>query len=179
MHGLKLNLTVIPSACLKLTNRRVTKFVADVMLGRLARFMRFSGYDVEYDSFAGDDALLHRSRYRILLTRDRELARRAANYNVYFVQATGAERQIEEIKQQFPLKDPHTRCLKCNRVIRKVSKRRVQHLIPPYIYQRHQEFYRCSRCGKVYWKGSHYEHLERMLQFRPRSGEQGPDRSKE
>jgi len=58
------------------------KFVADVMLGRLVRFMRFAGYDVEYDTNARDNDLLHRSRYRTLLTRGRELAARAAKRKV-------------------------------------------------------------------------------------------------
>jgi uncharacterized protein len=145
------------------------KFVADVMLGRLARFMRFAGYDVEYDRNADDQYLFHRSRYRILLTRDRELAARAAKRKVYFVQTTGAENQLEEIRKTFPLQNDTPRCLLCNYPIRKVKKETVRHLVPPFVFRCQSDFFRCKRCGKIYWKGTHFERLSRVIQFSPKS----------
>ena len=148
------------------------KFVADVMLGRLARFMRFAGYDVEYDRYANDDDLFHRCRYRILLTRDRELATRAAKRKVYFVQTTGAENQLEEIRKTFPLQTHDSpRCLLCNYPIRKVKKATVRHLVPPFVFRSQSDFFRCKRCGKIYWKGTHFERLSRMIQFSPKSND--------
>ncbi len=145
------------------------KFVADVMLGRLARFMRFAGYDVEYDTNAGDNDLLHRSRYRTLLTRDRELAARAAKRKVYFVQTIGAEGQLEEIRKCFPLQKSVPRCLVCNHPIRRIRKETVRHLVPPFVFRARTDFFRCKRCGRTYWKGSHFERLSRVIQFSPKS----------
>jgi uncharacterized protein len=141
------------------------KFVADGMLGRVARFMRFEGYDVEYDRNAKDDDLLQRARYRILLTRDRELAARAAKRKVYFVQTTGAENQLKEIRKSFPIENGMPRCLLCNYPIRKIKKETVRHLVPPFIYRSQSDFFRCKKCGKIYWKGSHFERMSRVIQF--------------
>ena len=140
------------------------KFVADVMLGRLARLMRFSGYDVEYDSGADDETLLEASRRRTLLTKDHELAARASKRRGYLVRNIGALRQLEEIRRQFPLSISVTpRCLDCNVSIRKLPKRKVEHLVPPYVFARYTRFHVCPRCRKVYWQGTHFEHLLRML----------------
>jgi uncharacterized protein with PIN domain len=149
----------------------IKKFVADVMLGRLARFMRFAGYDVEYDRNAKDDDLFRRSRYRILLTRDRELATRSAKRKVYFVQTTGAENQLEEIRKKFPLQDTSPRCLLCNDPIGKVKRETIRHLVPPFVFKSQSDFFRCKQCGKIYWKGTHFERLSRVIQFTPKSND--------
>jgi uncharacterized protein with PIN domain len=147
------------------------KFVADVMLGRLARFMRFAGYDVEYDRNAHDDELFQRSRYRTLLTRDRELAARAAKRKVHFVQTTGGENQLEEIRKSFPLHSKTPRCLLCNYPIRNVKKETVRHLVPPFVFKSHSDFFRCKQCAKIYWKGTHFERLSRVIQCTPKSND--------
>ncbi len=138
------------------------KFIADVMLGRLTRFMRFAGYDVEYDSKADDDFLYHRARYRTLLTRDRELASRAAKRKAYFVQTTGAENQLEEIRNRFPLTKATPRCLICNHSISRIAKKKVSHLVPPFVYRTQENFFRCRRCNRIYWKGTHFDRMSRL-----------------
>jgi uncharacterized protein with PIN domain len=144
------------------------KFIADVMLGRLTRFMRFAGYDVEYDAKADDDFLYHRARYRTLLTRDRALARRAAKRKIYFVQTTGAENQLQEIRKQFPLRGARPRCLICNDPILRIAKEKVEHLVPPFVFRTQRQFFRCRRCNRIYWKGTHFERLSRVIQFDPK-----------
>jgi uncharacterized protein with PIN domain len=141
------------------------KFIADVMLGRLARFMRFAGYDVEYDSKATDDFLYHRARYRTLLTRDRELSQRALNRKVYFVQTTGAENQLEEIHKRFPIENASPRCLICNVKISRIAKQKVSHLVPPFVYRSQEQFFHCRRCNRIYWKGTHFDHLARLMKI--------------
>ena len=141
------------------------KFIADVMLGRLARLMRFAGYDVEYDSKADDDFLLKRSRYKMLLTCDRPLARRAVDRRVYLVQNTGAIRQLAEIQKKFPSGLPAaTRCLVCNVKIRKIAKSRVRHLVPPFIFSKYENFLICPRCSRIYWPGTHFEGMLRVIE---------------
>lgn len=141
-------------------------FVADVMLGRLARLMRFKGYDVEYDRTAEDDALVRRSRYRVLLTKDRALAKRISQPRVYLVDSVGGENQLAEIEKRFPLPKGQTgsRCLMCNRKLRRIKKERVRHLVPPFVYIKHHTFHRCGSCKRIYWPGTHFEHMSRMIE---------------
>jgi uncharacterized protein with PIN domain len=137
------------------------------MLGRLARFMRFAGYDVEYDRTAGDDLLHQKSKRRntVLLTRDRELAARCKSGRVYFVEKTGAENQLAEIRGRFPVPPgARSRCLVCNLKIRPIARRKVEHLVPPFVYEQHSRFYRCSGCKRVYWKGTHFRHMLKALE---------------
>ena len=142
------------------------KFIADVMLGRLARLMRFCGYDVEYDRHADDTALLRRSRYRILLTKDRQLSNRVKKNRVYQIASVGGENQLREIQKKFPLRPAQdaARCLLCNRKIRRISKRRIQHLVPPFVYQKYRTFYTCPECKRIYWQGTHFEGMSRVLE---------------
>jgi uncharacterized protein with PIN domain len=141
------------------------RFIADVMLGRLARFLRFHGYDVEYDNHATDQELLQRSRRRILLTRDRPLA--ARRKNIYLVKTSGAENQLEEIQSVFPLPAGNSlrpiRCMVCNSRIRRIAKKKVAHLVPPFIFRRHDNFFLCPDCRRIYWEGTHYEAMMRMI----------------
>jgi len=149
------------------TLRLNMKFVADVMLGRLARFLRFRGYDVEYDHRATDEELLLKSRRRIVLTKDLPLASRIKDGRVYLVEETGAEKQFAEILCQFPQSFPGTsraiRCLVCNSKIKRIAKRKIEHLVPPFIFRRFSEFYFCANCRRIYWPGSHYERMYRMI----------------
>ncbi|PJB21075.1 MAG: hypothetical protein CO114_07255, partial [Euryarchaeota archaeon CG_4_9_14_3_um_filter_38_12] len=52
------------------------KFVADIMLGRLARWMRLLGFDVLYPDTSDDKELLKFADERIILTRDKELGKK-------------------------------------------------------------------------------------------------------
>lgn len=141
------------------------RFFADVMLGRLARLMRFQGYDVEYSAIARDSDLLHKIRGRILLTKDRDLAAAATakRKNVYLIASVGGENQLEEICSRFPQDYGTSRCLVCNGLLRSLRKKNVQHLVPPFVFQKYTDFYRCSRCARIYWKGTHFERMSRVI----------------
>ena len=133
------------------------------MLGRLVRLMRFAGYDVEYDNSADDHVLRKAARYRVLLTKDRELAASVPDRRVYFVRTIGGENQLQEIRQQFPESDVRPRCLKCNRRIRKITKTKIEHLIPPFVYKKYKQFYSCPECKRIYWQGTHFERMSRIM----------------
>jgi uncharacterized protein len=134
------------------------RFVADVMLGKLARLMRLAGYDVEYDSGADDAALKKRSSRRVLLTKDRELADAARR--VHFVRSIGAENQFVEIRRLFALPESaKARCSMCNLKIRRIAKEKIRHLVPPYVIQASRQFYLCPKCKRVYWAGTHMDRI--------------------
>ncbi|MCI0413168.1 Mut7-C RNAse domain-containing protein [bacterium] len=140
------------------------KFVADVMLGSLARLMRFHGYDVEYSNTADDETLRKRSVHRILLTKDRALSKRIRKGRSYLVQNTGGKDQLQEIQKQFPVRNTSSRCVECNSKLRSIRKEKVEHLVPPFVYKKYNQFFSCPSCMRIYWQGTHFERMLRMLE---------------
>jgi len=147
---------------------RETKFVLDVHLGKLTVFLRIMGFDSYYRNDLSDDELVEISvkEKRILLTRDRNLLKRKAITHGHFVRATNPKLQLKEILSHFDLRrniSPFKRCLRCNSLMNSVSKEKVLGEIPPRVQTFYDDFYQCSGCQKVYWKGSHYETMKRFI----------------
>lgn len=104
---------------------------------------------------------------RILLTRDRNLLKRAIITRGYWVRSADPRSQIREILDRFDLRGsvrPFCRCLVCNGLLQSVPKAEVFSQLPPRVRLEQEEFYRCSSCGKVYWPGSHCRSMNRMLE---------------
>ena len=147
---------------------REPRFLLDVHLGRLARLLRLLGFDSLYANSATDPWLAHTSRaeHRILLTRDRGLLKRSEVTHGYCVRSAHAQEQLAEVVARFDLARavrPFTRCLPCNGVLEPVETTAVAQSLPPLVLTRHHQFWRCRECRRVFWKGSHYAHLARMV----------------
>ncbi|HDG67895.1 MAG TPA: hypothetical protein ENG11_01965 [candidate division Zixibacteria bacterium] len=142
------------------------KFIADVMLGRLARWLRLFGYDTVYSSAAQDNEILVEALIsrRVLLTRDVELAKTAGAV-AYLVRANDLWGQLREVVAHFGLE---TRvklaiCPVCNGKIVPVRKQEIEGKVPRYTYLTHERFWRCENCGKIYWRGSHISLAEKDI----------------
>jgi hypothetical protein len=135
------------------------------MLGSLARWLRFMGYDTAYPPPTSDRELVDgaRSEGRILLTRDKELAARVPE--AVQIRSDDLEEQIREVAAALPLRlvDPLSRCSLCNAVLTAVPREEVEGLVPAGIRLRHDEFWRCPSCGRVYWQGSHWDKMIERL----------------
>jgi uncharacterized protein with PIN domain len=147
---------------------REMRFVVDINLGKLARYLRLLGLDTITDSTADDAELVELSvaQRRVLLTKDRPLLKRAAVTHGYLVRSIDPEEQIIEVVQRFDLVagiDPFARCMECNGVIESVAKADVEHSLEPLTKRYFNEFRRCPDCGRVFWRGSHYERLEALV----------------
>lgn len=147
---------------------RETSFVADVHLGRLARFLRLLGFDTLYSPNRDDDELARVSaeENRILLTRDVELLKRNLVTHGYCVRAEEPLEQIAEVTRRFHLEDemsPYTRCMACNNQLVSVDKSDVADRLPPLTRERVDEFWRCTGCNELYWQGAHHTGLSRIV----------------
>lgn len=145
------------------------RFVVDTHLGRLATYLRMFGFDALYETSCDDQELSRISarESRILLTRDRGLLRRGEVIYGYFVRATEPRRQLREVLRRFSLFrsiTPFERCLRCNAQLRPISKESILDRLPPRTAQCYQEFQICPDCDRLYWPGSHYEHMRRFLE---------------
>jgi hypothetical protein len=134
------------------------RFVADVMLGRLARWLRALGYDTLYFRDAPDARLLGlalRERRR-LLTRDAALARRAREAGL-LVRADDLDAQLREVLAACGLRGraPLSRCLECNGVLVESDPEAVRERVPPYTFRTQRTFWTCTRCLRVFWAGTH------------------------
>lgn len=165
------SVTLVRPTCL-----RTTRFVADVHLGRLARFLRICGLDTLYEQ-AWDDATLAQTsaeEHRILLTRDRGLLKRSVVTHGYLVRSSVARQQLEEVLERFDLWDslrPLSRCPVCNSVLEPVAKEEIAQKLPPHTSARIAEFWLCRECDRPYWRGAHHPSLERLFRRGGLSGE--------
>lgn len=145
------------------------RFLADAMLGGLARWLRILGYDVAYDDSAEDRTLARRAveEGRRILTRDRRLPREWRVEGVVVVEAERAQEQLREVVRRLELDpDPErafTRCPRCNGELRPAEPDAVAREVPPGVLERHEFFRRCPGCGKVYWDGGHVRRMRRRL----------------
>ncbi|MEM3397160.1 MAG: Mut7-C RNAse domain-containing protein [Thermoplasmata archaeon] len=145
---------------------REMKFVADHMLGKLARWLRLLGYDVLYPEAGKSDgelATLAEQTGRILLTRDKQLAARTRNG--LLIKSDDVQAQIEELKRNLGLRTELEldRCSVCNNLIEKVEPGFVRDKVPEKVFASFNEFWYCRHCRKIYWYGSHVEKMQERL----------------
>lgn len=151
------------------------KFIADNMLGRLAKWLRIIGCDVAYYRRIDDSRLvmLALEQGRLILTRDTLLIRRKkAKGNFFFVTDDDYKEQLKQVAKQFsidPYQDLLTRCVECNTLLSDIDREHVRDLLPAYVYENLKSFRRCRQCNKVYWPATHKDHIIETLKeiFRP------------
>lgn len=153
--------------CLRPRYESEPKFVIDVNLGKLARYLRMCGFDVLYRNDLEDDEIADISvaENRIVLTRDIGVLKTGRVAYGYFVRSDQPEEQIIEVMKYFKFKDYlklFSRCLECNELLQHVDKQKIESLLPDKVKESISEYKYCSICNKPFWKGSHYD---AMLNF--------------
>jgi len=143
-------------------------FLLDNHLGRLAIYLRMLGFDAMYRNDYQDEELAQIASRggHVLLTRDVRLLMRNAIQYGYWVRNTIPREQLVEIIRRFDLVDaigPFRRCMRCNGLLQPVSKAEVLERLQPLTKKYFHEFHRCPECDQVYWKGSHYERMQRFI----------------
>jgi len=146
---------------------RKPKFVADVHLGRLTKYLRMMGIDVLYKNDFNDDEIVEISliEKRAILTKDRGILKRNEVTHGYWVRSTKVEEQVKEVIKRFDLQKEikeFSRCIECNELLKQIKRESIISRLPPKVANSQKEFYRCPSCKKIYWKGTHYL---RMLKF--------------
>ncbi len=161
-------LDISPVLALRPEPLRVSRFIVDVHLGRLARYLRLAGFDTLYRNDWDDEGLAQLSvgERRILLTRNRGLLMRSVVTHGYLVRDNRPRPQLKEVLERFDLWGavaPFTRCSVCNGLVRPVPKAEVAVGLPERTAEHYQEFWRCTGCGRVYWQGVHYRSLSPLF----------------
>jgi len=147
------------------------RFIADIMVGKLAKYLRMAGHDVLYINTASDDEIIKIASEtgRMVLTRDslmlaRKEFKNGTLKNLY-IKDEKLKNQLEQIKSDLKISlEPNlTRCVECNQILIRVKKEDIKNKIPPYVYKTQQSFLYCKKCDKYYWKGTHYQNIKNIF----------------
>jgi uncharacterized protein with PIN domain len=144
------------------------RFLADAMLGSLAKWLRILGFDCAYEPDVADAELVERGvrERRVILTRDRALVEEWRVTDLHLLAAEDPEAQLREVVERFELAAhvrPFSRCSVCNTPLVDAGPEHVQEGVPPRIAATHSGFRRCPECERVYWRGSHADRMARVL----------------
>ena len=147
---------------------RRNKFIADINLGDIVKYMRVLGLDLYYDPLLSIRELIEISikENRIILTKSRKLLRfKDVSHGIFIRPGTTIE-QIKRILDYLDIKDninPFSRCLRCNSILTIVPKDKILDRIPPKTKAFCDEYVQCPTCDKIYWKGTHFIHMKKVV----------------
>ncbi len=144
------------------------RFAADCHLGKLAKYLRFMGYNTLYFSHIddGDLVTLARRESRIILTHDRELSRRQ-NVSVFLLESEDISEELRALAERFGIgikDDESRRCLICNSALRTINKEFIGEEVPKNVKARFDFFQQCPTCGRIYWQGDHYHNMMAFIE---------------
>ena len=147
---------------------RNPKFILDVHLGTLARYLRILGFDAKYENNYSDDEIVNISlkEKKTILTRDKGILKRNNVTHGYWIRTTTPELQLKEVVDRFHLKSQiheFERCLECNSKLEKINKEKIIDRLPLKVRERQNYFWYCGNCDKIYWQGTHYEKMKNII----------------
>ncbi len=145
-------------------------FFCDAMLGGLARWLRAAGYDAAYEYGIDDGDLIDRARHdgRMVLSSDgplfdRNVIRNGEVSALYVPQQLSKLEQLRFVVDRLGLPLHSPRCMACGGELAEVPKHDVMGEAPPLAYRHCERFWRCGRCGKLLWRGTHWHKITRRL----------------
>lgn len=144
------------------------RFLADAMLGSLARWLRVMGYDTHYrTSYTMEELGKLLSGGRMLLSRHRKTILYCPFSLLILSDHIGEQvRQIKAAGWLHPDRSRwFTRCLRCNVFLEVADPREARENIPDHVFSHNPEGVRtCPSCKRYYWPGSHREKMLTQLQ---------------
>jgi len=147
---------------------RRNKFIADINLGNIVKYMRALGFDLFYDSLLSTREIIEISKRenRIILTKDSKLLKfKDVSHGIYIHTGTTIE-QIRRILNYLDIKDdikPFSRCLQCNTLLDVVPKDKILDRIPPMTKEFCDKYVQCRSCDKIYWEGTHFINMKKVI----------------
>jgi len=140
------------------------------MLGKLAKELRMLGYDTVYHKGEDPRQLIEMARQqeRAILTRNVKLIARRPEDQIIRVTEDQPDLQLRQLIQQGTISPDETalfsRCLLCNALLDEIPRGEAEGKVPDFIFYHQKEFFRCPQCGRIYWKGSHHEHMQKRVE---------------
>jgi len=147
---------------------RRNKFIADINLGDIVKYMRVLGFDLYYDPLLSTREIIEISKKenRIILTRSKKLLKFKDVTHGIFIRPGTTTEQIRRIIDYLDIKDDiksFSRCLRCNTLLKSVLKENILDRIPPKTKEFCDEYVQCQSCDKIYWKGTHFINMKKIV----------------
>ena len=144
------------------------RFVADGHLGRLVSHLRMLGIDCLYWNDSDDESLTDVSvaEGRILLTRDRRLLMRKMITLGCLIRSLDPREQLDQVVRRYGLRTwirPFERCIRCNQLLQEVNKADILDRLDVLTRLYFEEFHICPACQQIYWKGSHFDNMQKVI----------------
>jgi uncharacterized protein with PIN domain len=154
---------------LRPTPLRDPRFILDVHLGKLSKYLRLCGFDTLYEKDYNDKEIIDisTSDRRIILTRDKGLLKNKPVTHGYWIRSTRSDEQLFEVIKRFDLKNvlkPFTRCLECNKTLQDINKEAIADTLMPKTRKYYNDFKKCPGCNRIFWEGSHYEKMKIIIE---------------
>jgi uncharacterized protein len=161
-------LDISPLVRLREKPLRNPQFICDVHLGKLARLLRLAGFDTLYRNDYTDPQIVESAlrEKRCILTRDRGILKRSVVTHGYCLRSMVPQEQVKEVLVRFDLHArarPFSLCIECNGSVSRADRKSVLPKLPEKTKECYDEFYKCNSCGRVYWKGSHFDALQQTV----------------
>ncbi len=139
------------------------------MLGKLAKELRMLGYDTLYYRGEGGYPLIKLAREgaRVILSRDSKLLPRRPEDRIIRITEDKPSLQLRELVEKgyisFNEEKLYSRCLLCNALLDQISRDEAEGNVPDFVFYQQVEFYQCPQCRRIYWQGSHLEHMKEKV----------------
>ncbi len=145
------------------------RFILDVHLGTLAKYMRALGIDTLYENYYSDEEIVEVAlrEGRTILTRDRGILKRKNVEYGYLIKSNRSREQLTEVFINFdllPCVRSFSRCLRCNGSLNEIDKKEIAHELDPLTEKFYNEFFRCTSCNSLYWRGGHWERMKVFIE---------------
>jgi len=143
------------------------RFVVDINVGRLAKWLRAMGYDTLFPREGGDNELVRIAlrQGRVLVTRDAGIAQRRAarlgQMRVVQIVDDDLRSQLRQLVRDLNLNldSGFSRCVRCNQLLHPIAKQQLTERLPAYVWQTHCQFMECPECLRLYWRGTHWSNM--------------------
>jgi uncharacterized protein with PIN domain len=147
------------------------RFIADVNVGRLAKWLRVIGYDTLFVPGVDDTELLRiaMEEGRTVVTRDRYIMERrvvtTGRVKAVLVHSDDFREQMQQVTETLGLgfQSGFSLCIECNTSLEETSKESVRERVPPFVFSTQERFLVCLACRKLYWRGTHWRNMKAEL----------------
>ncbi|MCX5996291.1 MAG: Mut7-C RNAse domain-containing protein [Chloroflexi bacterium] len=148
------------------------KFIVDANAGKIARWLRMMGYDTLLFDEPDDGQMVKigLAQGRTVITRDTGFMQRRAvtsgRVRALLLKDSEPEKQMRDIIGILHLNNeykPFTRCLECNTELHYIEKTDVAQMVPPRVYEKQEQYMACPLCGRIYWRGTHWQAMKKKL----------------